>query len=146
MKNTLKLCVLTALLAAAPLLVSAAKFEGPNYSGVYDCKGVDQHEGPYTGTATLSLNATQSRGPYGAYDFKLEVPGYGIYPGQAVSQGKQLALHFALTDPAPKDYGTGIATVFRDKQGRISFRKFYYEPEFKGGNNGMETCVMRKQQ
>jgi hypothetical protein len=132
------------LLAAMPLFARAAAFTGTDYSGTYDCKGVDQHEGPYTGTVILSLNAAQSSGAYGAYDFKLEVPGYGSYPGQAVSLGKQLAIHFALTDPTPKDYGTGIATVFKDKQGRTGFKKFYYEPEFKGGNNGTEICIRRK--
>ncbi|MEC5384996.1 hypothetical protein VVD49_04635 [Uliginosibacterium sp. H3] len=132
------------LLSCAATLANAASFSGPDYSGVYDCKGVDQHEGPYSGTVTLVRNVAQSSGEYGAYDFKLEVPGYGTYPGQAVSLGKQLAIHFALTDPTPKDYGTGIATVFKDKQGRVGFRKFYYEPEFKGGNSGTETCVRRK--
>lgn len=135
---------LLTLLAAMPVLAHAAAFTGTDYSGVYDCKGLDQHEGPYTGTVTLTRNTAQSSGEYGAYDFKLEVPGYGTYPGQAVSLDKQIAIHFALTDPTPKDYGTGIATVFKDRQGHIGFRKFYYEPEFKGGNNGTETCVRRK--
>ena len=121
-----------------------ADFRGQDFSGVYDCKGLDKSEGAYTGTVTLTLNAAQSSGAYGAYDFKLEVPDYGSYPGQAVSLGKQLAIHFAHTDPATKDFGTGIATIAKDKRGRISFRKFYYEPEFKGGNNGTETCVLRK--
>jgi len=144
MKSTvfvLALILSTTTFAQAPL---QAAFRGPDYSGVYDCKGLDKSEGAYTGTVTLKLNAAQSNGAYGAYDFKLEVPDYGSYPGQAVSLGRQLAIHFAHTDPATHDFGTGIATVSKDKRGRLNFRKFYYEPEFKGGNNGVETCVLRK--
>lgn len=133
-----------ALVCAAPALAAspAATFSGPDYSGVYDCKGHDSHEGPYTATVTLTANPAQSSGPHGAYDFKMDVPGYGTYLGQAVSQGKHLAIHFALTDPVPKDFGTGLAVV-SVKKGKTVFDKFYYEPEFKGGNHGTESCVKR---
>lgn len=129
---------------ALPLTSSAGEpFSGTDYSGTYDCTGIDSKEGNYTGTVTLRLNPEQSSGAYGAYDFKLEVPDYGTYPGQAVSLGKTLAIHFALTDTKSKDYGTGIATVTRTRQGKLKFHKFYYEPEFKGGNNGIEDCVQK---
>ncbi|OIR04198.1 hypothetical protein GALL_136800 [mine drainage metagenome] len=39
---------------------------------------------------------------------------------------------------------TGIATVSGNRQGKTAFHKFYYEPEFKGGNNGVEDCVKRQ--
>ena len=32
----------------------------------------------------------------------------------------------------------------KNKQGKLAFHKFYYEPEFKGGNNGVEDCVKRQ--
>nr|WP_269106618.1 hypothetical protein [Massilia sp. TS11] len=133
------------VLAAATAIAVQAKpaFTGTDYSGVYDCKGKDDHEGDYTGTVTLQLVPAQSVGEYGAYQFKLEVPGYGAYPGQAAAHGKQMAIHFALTDQSTKDYGTGIASFSKRKDGKWSFRKFYYEPEFKGGNFGMEDCVRR---
>jgi hypothetical protein len=118
-------------------------FTGTDYSGVYDCTGNDAKEGEYTGTVTLQLNQEQSSGAYGAYDYKLVVPDYGSYPGQAVALGKTLAVHFALTDSRSKDYGTGIATFTKNKKGKLTFHKFYYEPEFKGGNNGIEDCVRR---
>lgn len=118
-------------------------FTGKDYSGIYDCTGQDAKEGTYTGTVTLQLNQEQSSGAYGAYDYKLVVPDYGSYPGQAVSLGKTLAIHFALSDSRSRDYGTGIATVSRNRQGKTIFHKFYYEPEFKGGNNGIEDCVKR---
>ena len=28
-------------------------------------------------------------------------------------------------------------------RGHLTFHKFYYEPEFKGGNNGVEDCVKK---
>ena len=52
----------------------------------------------------------------------------------------------ALQDPSSRDYGTGIATVKKDKNGKLGFRKYYYEPEFKGGNYGTEDCVRRTQE
>jgi hypothetical protein len=118
-------------------------FSGTDFSGVYDCAGDDDHEGKYTGTVTLELVPAQSFGEYGAYQFKLEVPGYGTYPGQAAARGRQMAIHFALTDQSTKDYGTGIASFAKGKGGKWSFHKFYYEPEFKGGNFGVEDCVRR---
>ena len=137
---------LALLLLAATAVASAAPqpYTGPDYSGRYDCQGVDDHEGPYTGTVTLALVREQSSGRHGAYRFELEVPGYGRYPGQAASDGPHVAIHFALTDQATKDYGTGIATFRKTRDGRWQFSKWYYEPEFKGGNFGRETCTQQK--
>ncbi|MCG2576862.1 hypothetical protein LZ012_07630 [Dechloromonas sp. XY25] len=138
---------LLAFLAALAILPGAAyakpAFTGPDFSGTYDCTGQDSHEGPYTGVVTLARVDSQSTGPHGAYAFKLEVPGYGSYPGHAASRGKTMAIHFANTDPAPKDFGTGIASFARAKSGKWSFAKYYYEPEFKGGNFGTEVCTQR---
>lgn len=133
------------LVAAFAVVSVEAKpaFSGPDLSGVYDCTGNDDHEGKYTGTVTLELVPAQSSAQYGAYNFKLEVPGYGSYPGQAAAHGTQMAIHFALTDQSTKDYGTGIASFTKGKNGKWSFHKFYYEPEFKGGNFGFEDCVHR---
>lgn len=120
-----------------------APFTGQDYSGVYDCKGLDSHEGPYDGVVTMQLIREQSTGEYGAYSFKLEVPGYGTYLGHAAARGKSAAMYFALTDPAPKDYGTGVAEFSTNADGKLTFHKFYYEPEFKGGNYGHEDCTQR---
>lgn len=120
-----------------------APFKGADYSGIYKCTGQDSHEGPYTGIVTLKLVRSQSHGEYGAYRFTLDVPDYGSYPGQAAAQGRKMAITFANTDPATKDYGTGIATFAKNNKGKWVFTKYYYEPEFKGGNFGTETCVQR---
>lgn len=135
----MRLLALTFLLASS--LVQAAPFMGQDFSGVYQCTGDDAHEGKYTGTVTMTLKPEHSRGHYASYDFKLEVPGYGTYLGHAAANGNNVAMHFALQDQSTKDYGTGIATVKKNKQGKWSFHKFYFEPEFKGGNTGVEDCV-----
>lgn len=155
----MKLLVLVASLSVTPLLMAApdtdppaaaaagpraSAYTAPDYSGRYRCEGQDSHEGPYTGTVTLQLVREQSSGRHGAYRFELEVPGYGRYPGQAASNGSTMAIHFALTDQRTLDYGTGIAEFSRTRDGRWQFRKYYYEPEFKGGNFGFETCTEDK--
>jgi hypothetical protein len=129
------------LLSATPMSIAKPAFSGPDLSGIYDCQGDDSHEGKYSGTVTLQLVPSQSLNQYAAYKFKLEVPEYGTYLGQAAANGTQVAMHFALTDQSTKDYGTGIASFKKNKAGKWSFSKFYYEPEFKGGNYGTEECT-----
>lgn len=137
--------LLTALLLTLSASSQAAlpAFTGTDYSGTYDCTGLDAHEGNYSGTVTLALVRAQSTESYGAYDFTLDVPGFGTYRGHAAADGRAMAIHFALPDPSSADYGTGIANFSRNRDGKWSFRKFYYEPEYKGGNNGFEQCVRR---
>lgn len=117
------------------------KFSAPNFSGVYSCTGNDASEGAYTATVRLDLDYRHSQSNFGAYRFVLEVPGYGTYPGHAASEGQVMAIHFANTDPSTKDYGTGIAKFKKNNKGKWGFRKYYFEPEFKGGNFGFETCT-----
>jgi len=116
-------------------------FLGPDYSGVYACKGIDSHEGPYTATVHMVLVREQSSGQNAAYDFKMDVPGYGRYAGEAASQPGILAFTFSSADPATKDYGTGIAKITLNEKRQWRFTKYYYEPAFKGGNFGHETCM-----
>jgi hypothetical protein len=122
-------------------VAQATPFTGQDFSGVYQCTGDDAHEGKYAGTVTMQLKPEHSRDKYASYDFKLEVPGYGTYLGHAAANGNHVAMHFALKDQSTRDYGTGIATIKKNKQGKWSFHKFYFEPEFKGGNTGVEDCV-----
>lgn len=135
--------ILTVLLMACGIAEAAPAFNGQDFSGVYTCTGDDAHEGKYTGTVTMKLIPAQSTGQYAAYSFKLEVPQYGTYLGQAAANGNNVAMHFALTDPKPKDFGTGISIMQKNKQGKWGFHKYYYEPEFKGGNYGLEDCVQK---
>jgi len=134
----------TILMALGTAQVQAkASFTGQDFSGVYDCTGDDAHEGKYTGTVTMALNREQRTGRYGAYSFKLEVPGFGVYLGEAAAHGNHVAMHFALDQPNSQDHGMGIAAIKKNKEGKLTFRKFYYEPEYQGGNYGTEDCVRR---
>jgi len=135
------LAILPFLFACLAAPVQAAS-RVPDFSGTYECNGDDGHEGPYTATATLRLVKAHSRGEHRAYSFKLEVPG-GAYPGHGVARGREMAIYFANLDPAFKDYGTGLARFWRNKAGKWVFSKYYYQPEYKGGNHGTETCVQR---
>lgn len=145
MKKSYSTCFLiTSLLAASGVAMAAStEFTAQDYSGVYDCTGQDAHEGPYEGVVTMKLNRAQSSGDNGSYSFKLEVPGYGTYLGEAATDGTHAAMHFALTNPATHDFGTGIAEFSINAQDKFTFHKFYYEPEFKGGNYGTEDCTQR---
>ncbi len=118
-------------------------FTGTNFSGIYDCTGQDNSEGAYKGKVTIHLVKEKSAGEYSSYQFKLEVPGFGAYPGHAAARENNMAIYFANTDASTKDFGTGIANFSKNKAGKRSFKKFYYEPEFKGGNFGIETCTAR---
>jgi hypothetical protein len=53
-------------------------FKGTDFSGIYDCTGQDNSEGAYTGKVTINLVKEKSTGEYGAYKFKLEVPGLSL--------------------------------------------------------------------
>lgn len=119
-------------------------YTGPDFSGQYTCTGEDRHEGQYQGEVSMQLQAQYSSGEYAAYVFELSVPGYGKYPGHAAGYKNNLAIYFAHTEHSHnQDFGTGIATFSKNAQGKWSFRKFYYEPEFKGGNTGFETCTQK---
>ena len=141
--NLIKPALLSALLLISVHADAKPAIQGPDFSGTYDCTGKDHQEGPYTGKVTLERVPAHSTGPYSAYKFTLEVPGYGTYLGQAASRGREMAIHFALTDPSTQDHGTGIASFKQNKQGKWTFSKYYYEPDFKGGNHGTEECVRR---
>lgn len=139
-KFLLLLCVFA---GSASVSNAAPSFTRTDFSGAYACTGNDAKEGQYTGKVTLKRVDSQSAEPYAAYDFRLDVPGYGSYPGHGAAKGTDMAIYFANTDSATKDFGTGIASFKKTKNGKWSFRKFYYEPEFKGGNHGIEECVQQ---
>jgi hypothetical protein len=139
----MKTFAVLSLLLVSHMVIAAPAFTGPDLSGTYDCTGQDHQEGPYTGVVTIELVRERSTGQHGAYLFRLDVPGYGAYPGHAASRGRDMAIYFANVDPTTKDYGTGIAHFSRNKAGKWTFAKFYHGPEFKGGNFGSENCVQR---
>lgn len=127
----------------------AASSYAMDLSGTYACTGNDAHEGKYAGTVTMTLRPEHSHGADASYDFQLAVPEYGTYKGHAAVHGMHAAMHFALPMEAGEyggkthDYGTGIADFKKNANGQLSFRKFYFEPGFKGGNTGVEECVRK---
>lgn len=137
------------LLLVFLLVASGAQAKPLDFSGKYDCTGDDAHEGKYSGVVTMQIKPEHSKADYASYDFQLEVPGYGFYTGHAAANGAHVAMHFALPKEngqyggKSKDYGTGIAKMRKNKQGKWTFHKFYFEPEFKGGNTGLEDCTQR---
>ena len=132
------------LLLSTSLGFAAGKtlpFSGHDFTGVYQCTGNDTHEGAYKGKVTIKLKKEHSQAQYGSYDFLLEVPGFGKYPGHMAANGLNAAIYFALENQSTHDFGTGIAQFTKNAKGQWQFHKFYYEPQFKGGNSGFEDCV-----
>jgi hypothetical protein len=66
-----KLLWIIATLLFSQIAHAEAKYTGQDFSGVYDCTGVDAKEGKYKGTVTMKL-APESYDKYGFYAFKLE--------------------------------------------------------------------------
>lgn len=124
-----------------PALAAQPPFTGKDYSGQYLCTGVDSHIGKFLGRVDMQLNPAQSTGKHGAYKFTLTLTDNSLYNGFAAGTDNALAMYFAHTDPALKDYGVGIATIETAANGKVSFSKFYYGPEYEGGGHGMETCI-----
>lgn len=129
------------LLCTASLVYAKPNFSGPDLSGTYSCQGNDASEGAYTAKVKLQLIPEHSIGKNGAYSFQFDVPGYGSYPGHVATQGTAAAIYFANTDTSTKDFGTGLANFKKNSKGKWAFKKYYYQPEYKCGNHGFETCT-----
>lgn len=142
-----KLFLLLWVIASAALINSVeAKpiFTGADYSGVYACKGSNSKVGDYEVQATLKLNRSISQGGFGVYDFSTETENSLVYRGQAIASGYKLALTFNLIDGLRAEFSTGIADVKRISSTRWAYTNHYYEPNGRGGDYGIEYCVMKK--
>lgn len=120
------------------------QFSGPNFSGVYSCKGQNSKVGEYEVVATLKLNKISSHGGYGVYDFNTETENALVYKGQAIANGYKLAMTFNLSDSRNAEYSTGLADVQKISNTRWAYKNHYYEPSENGGDYGSEYCVMQK--
>ena len=141
-----KLCLVVLLSIGFDLSVAEAKeqFVGPNFSGVYSCKGTNNKVGEYEVVATLKLNRTSSHGAFGVYDFHTETENSSVYKGQAIANGYKLAMTFNLSDGRNAEYSTGIADIQKISSTRWAYTNHYYEPDENGGDYGSEYCVMKK--
>jgi hypothetical protein len=148
MKNCMKPLLLAALFACslhAFASEEAPSFEGPNFSGVYACKGSNNKVGEYEVFATLKLNRANSHGNFGVYDFTTETENEVVYKGQAIANGYKMALTFNLTNRRSAEFSTGIADVAPISSKRWAYTNHYYEPDETGGDYGREYCQMQKQ-
>lgn len=136
---------LACLCLTSPAWAAPAPFTGADLSGSYACTGHDDHDGDYKATLALHLNRAKSVGSYGSYALTLDVVGEpGHYNGSMVVEGDRLAMMFASSDPTSRDMGTGLGRLSQDAQGHTTFSKFYFEPDYKGGDFGTETCTRMK--
>ena len=78
---------------SAPAWASPPPFTGTDYSGVYECKGMDSHIGEFKGTVDMQLNARQSTGHYGAYTFRLTLADKSVYDGFAAANADLSLIH-----------------------------------------------------
>jgi hypothetical protein len=124
---------------AAGIDAKRTAFDGVDISGVYACVGNDIHDGDTHSTMTVSLDRNYSSGKSGSYKVTVD----DTYTGSIVSNGKQLAMDFANKDLSQNDFGVVLATVSRSSNGKFKIEKFYYEPQYKGGGNGFETCAIK---
>ena len=120
-------------------------FEGPNFSGVYSCKGSNNKVGEYEILATLKLNRASSHGNFGVYDFTTETENDVVYKGQAIANGYKMALTFNLSNSHASEFSTGIADVSRVSSKRWAYTNNYYEPDEAAGDYGKEYCLMQRQ-
>ena len=120
------------------------QYGGPNFSGIYSCKGTNNKVGEYEVVATLKLNRISSHGSFGVYDFNTETENALVYKGQAIASGYRLALTFNLSDARNAEYSTGIADIQKISSTRWAYTNHYYEPDENGGDSGSEYCVMQK--
>ena len=112
-----------------------------NFSGTYNCRGVDAKEGESFRTVTMEIQPNHSSGDYVSYEFILDDPQLGLYKGFASAKGMDVAIYFALDDKVNQDYGVGVAKFTRSSKGTYKFHKFYYKPDYKDGNTGIEDCI-----
>lgn len=119
-------------------------FGGPNFSGIYSCKGSNNKVGEYEVLATLKLNKANSQNGFGVYDFNTETENDLVYRGQAIAKNYTLALTFNLSNAKNAEYSTGIAEIQKVSSTRWAYTNHYYEPDENGGDYGSEYCVMQK--
>lgn len=142
----MRIFVLIGLLLVAVSAQAKPVFTGKNYSGIYTCNGSNELVGEYEVTATLTLNHISSHGKIGAYHYETTTVNSTVYEGQAIANGNQLAISFKFNGKNINERGQsiGVAAIKKDKRGRWSFRKEYYEPDDNGGNYGYEYCVFKE--
>ena len=158
--NKIYLILFIASTTYIPLITSAfaaskttsAKFTGIDYSGVYSCVGSNAKIGNYELLVTFLINKSHSHGNLGRYDLNVETENSITYRGQAIVNGRDMALTIEMVDGNTMTYSTGIARLMQFKNKRFSYINRYYESNQitnnletnNTGNYGSENCVKLK--
>ncbi|MEO7345335.1 MAG: hypothetical protein ABIU85_10930 [Methylotenera sp.] len=154
MNNTflaLVIIVVTNFLWTTNSMAASKKFTGIDYSGVYSCMGSNAKVGNYKLVATFLINKSNSHGNIGNYDLTIETENSTTYSGQAITNGKEMALTIEIIDGDNLAYSTGIAHLTPLKHQRYRYTNRYYESNLgsnrsgsDSGNYGSENCIMQK--
>jgi len=86
-------------------------YNGPDYSGVYACKGSNSKVGDYELQAKLEFNRVASHEQFAVYHLITETENATVYHGQAIANGSRMALTFNIIDGRNAEYSTGIAYI-----------------------------------
>ena len=136
------LMLIIELLECQPTFAAPQKFTGKDFSGIYKCKGSNTEVGVYEISASLKLIDQISQNDLGIYSVTLEANDIPIMNGQAIANGKKLALTLNLVG-LKKGYSTGIASVKTGQNNNLTYENFYYE--LLDGKNiiGSEECSLK---
>jgi hypothetical protein len=123
-----------------------AEIVGKDLSGSYECKGLDHHDGKFSGIFNLKRVKSVSDGQHANYTFNFtDDTGHKvIYTGYAIvaHNNSPLAVYFSNTDAKQKD-DFGVATVVVGaKNGKFTLNESYYQPTYYGGNYGTKQCIL----
>jgi len=120
-----------------------------NLAGTYQCQGNDSRDGKYKDAIIeLILDSKNSdfAHNYGAYGYKFTGSDGSQYTGSVAANKSSLAIYFKNTDHSnPGDQGVEIGTIDykngTQEKTVVGYHDFYYDPHYKGGGNGFETCI-----
>jgi hypothetical protein len=154
--------ILISLISSISLAVPSHGYaEAPgittNLAGEYSCSGYDRQDHYLTQKLTVKYDAKNSipENGYGTYSVKAEaptdlkvkgLPANIVVIGSMATSGNTFAINFHNTNPkAPADNGVvvGVSTYDQDQHGigRTTLHFFSYQPNYKGGDNSLWTCV-----
>lgn len=143
----IKSLFLTTALCGLSFACPNAEIIGKDLSGSYECKGLDHHDGKFSGILNLKRDNSVNDGKNANYKFNFTDDNGQkvIYTGYATvsHNNSPLAVYFSNTDVKQKD-DFGIATIMVDvKKGKLVLHESYYQPTYYGGNYGTKECIMK---
>lgn len=137
MKRILRV-VTAMLIPLAPYVPASAAPDWIDISGVYACKGHDEHLGAFEDTHELRLDPTHHAGNSRGYRIVGYAEGKVAYTGEAITNGLQFAMNFASTSDKTHH---GVLSGRIDLGTPVRFSGEYFESQFAGGDSGTATCT-----